>query len=99
MAERLNTVVCTFDPASPRLTAYDNHEWLHAELRNQESQVSMIQIDGIRRQAFIKMVDKDSFARHVWSSKIQIPYWGNVHGEYRHGGYGYQAHTDRKSAP
>jgi len=60
MAERLNMVVCTFDPASPRLTAYDIHEWLHAELRIQESQVSMIQIDGIKRQVFIKMVDKDS---------------------------------------
>ena len=53
-------MVCTFDPASPRLTAYDIHEWPHAELRIQESQVCMIQIDGIKRQVFIKIVDKDS---------------------------------------
>jgi len=60
MAERQNTVVCSFDPSSPRITAYEIHEWIHAALRIQESTVSMIQIDGIKRQVFIKSVDKES---------------------------------------
>jgi hypothetical protein len=60
MAERLNTVVCSFDPSSPRITEYDNHEWLHTTLRIQENTVSMIQIDGIKRQVFIKFVGKES---------------------------------------
>ena len=60
MAERYNTVVCSFDPSSPRITAYDVHEWIHAALRIQESKVSMIQIDGIKRQVFIKFVDTES---------------------------------------
>jgi len=47
MAERQNTVVCSFDPSSPHINAYDIHEWLHAALRIQESTVSMIEIDGI----------------------------------------------------
>jgi len=60
MAERQNTVVCSFDPSSPRINAYDIHEWLHEALRIQESTVSMIQIDGIKRQVFIKFVDNES---------------------------------------
>jgi hypothetical protein len=74
VAERLNTVVCTFDPASPRLTAYDIHEWLHAELRIPETQVSMIQIDGIKRQVFIKMVDKDSMHTELRDTCGQAEY-------------------------
>jgi len=49
MAERQNTVVCSFDSSSPRITAYDIHEWFHAARRIQEGTVSMIQIDGIKR--------------------------------------------------
>ena len=60
MAERYNTVVCSFDPSSPRLTAYDVHECIQANLRSQESKVSMIQIDGIKWQVFIKFVDTES---------------------------------------
>jgi hypothetical protein len=60
MAERQNTVVCSFDPSSPRITAYEIHEWIHAALRIQENKVSMIQIDGIKRQVFIKFVDNES---------------------------------------
>ena len=33
MAERHNTVVCLFNPSSPRITAYDIHEWIHSTLR------------------------------------------------------------------
>jgi hypothetical protein len=60
MAERQNTVVCFFDPSSPRITAYEIHEWIHAALRIQESAVRMTQIDGIKRQVFIKFVDNES---------------------------------------
>jgi len=57
MAERLNTIFCTFDPTSPRVTAYDIHEWIQQVLRIPEHTVSMIQIDGIKRQLFIKLID------------------------------------------
>ena len=60
MAERHNTIVCSFEPSSPRITVYDIHEWIHATLRIQEHEFCMIQIDGIKRQVFIKLVDKES---------------------------------------
>ena len=57
MAECLNTIVCTFEPTSPRITAYDIHEWIQQFIRIPEHTVSMIQIDGIKRQVFIKLID------------------------------------------
>jgi hypothetical protein len=32
MNEPRNTLVCCFDPASPRPTAFDIHEWIHSKL-------------------------------------------------------------------
>jgi len=59
MAIRSNTIVFTFDPASPRITTHDIHEWLHEEIRIQEQKVQTIQIDGIKRQVYVKLTDKD----------------------------------------
>ena len=57
MAERLNTIVCAFDATSPRITAYDIHEWMQQSLQIPEQTVSTIQIDGIKRQVYIKLID------------------------------------------
>ena len=56
MAERRNTIVCTFDLASPKITAYEIHEWIHNTIRIPEQTVTRIQIDGTRRQVFIKLI-------------------------------------------
>jgi hypothetical protein len=55
MAERHKTVICSFDHSSPRITAYDIHEWIHVVVRIPEHKVKMIQIDGKKRQVFIKV--------------------------------------------
>ena len=57
MDDRHNTIVCTFDPTSPRITAYDIHEWIHKVQRIPEHTFSMIQIDGTKRQDYIKLID------------------------------------------
>jgi hypothetical protein len=57
MSGRRNTLVCCFDPTSPRLTAFDIHEWIHSQLKVSENSVTMIQVDGIRRQILIKFTD------------------------------------------
>jgi hypothetical protein len=76
MTERINTLVCTFDPASPRITAYDIHEWIYATLRLPDSDVNMIQVDGIKRQVFIKMtnIDKVQAVINVTGGKIDYTY-------------------------
>jgi len=56
MAERLNTIVRTFDSTNPRISAYNTHEWIQV-LRIPEQTVSTIQIDGIKRQVYIKLID------------------------------------------
>jgi len=57
MAELLNTIICTFDPTIPRVTACDIHDWIQQVLSITEQTVSMIQIDGIKRQVFIKLIN------------------------------------------
>ena len=55
IAERQNTLTCIFDPKSPRISTFEIHEWIHDQLRIPEHEVQMLQIDGPRRQVFIKM--------------------------------------------
>jgi hypothetical protein len=55
MAERQNTLTCSFDPKSPRISAFEIHEWIHEQLKIPEHEVAMIQIDGPKRQVFIKL--------------------------------------------
>jgi hypothetical protein len=55
MAERQNTLTCVFDQKSPRVSAFEIHEWIYDQLRVPEQEVQMLQIDGPRRQVFIKM--------------------------------------------
>jgi hypothetical protein len=57
MSELRNTLACCFDPTSPRLTAFDIHEWIHSQLKLSEHSVLMIQIDGTRGQVFIKFTE------------------------------------------
>jgi hypothetical protein len=48
MTERENTLVCTFDPQSHRITAYDIHEWIQETMHLEGTDVAMVQVDGPR---------------------------------------------------
>jgi len=50
-------VVCSFDPKNPRISALDFHEWIYEQLHMPENVVTMGQIDGTRRQVYIKFSD------------------------------------------
>ena len=63
MAKHQNTLTCIFDPKSLRISAYEIHEWIHNHLRTPEHEVLMIQIDGPRRQVFIKLKQTDELHR------------------------------------
>jgi len=78
MAEWQNTIVCTFDPSSPRGIVYDIHEWIHDTLRIPEQTVNMIQIDGPKRQVYIKLVDKACLQASLRDSSRQAEYKHNT---------------------
>jgi len=59
MSDRLNTLACIFDPRSPRISAYNIHEWIHDTLRLAEEDVRMIQVDGPKRSVYIKFTNED----------------------------------------
>jgi len=75
MTERQNTLVCAFDVQIPRISAFDLHEWIDDAMRLQETEVAMVQIDGPRRQVYIKFKDYH---------RIQETMSTNGHGEFRH---------------
>lgn len=59
MEERHNTIVCEFDRTSPRITAFQIHQWIFESLRLAESDIRTIQIDGPRRLVYIKFNSSD----------------------------------------
>jgi hypothetical protein len=52
--ERKETILCTFDKGSPKITAYEIHEWIYNKLQLDTEDVVTLQIDGPKRQVFIK---------------------------------------------
>jgi hypothetical protein len=74
MEERQNTLVCTFDPLSPRISVYEIHKWIHEQPHVAEATVTMIQIDGPRRQVFIKFVDLQYVQEILQTTKVQSEY-------------------------
>jgi hypothetical protein len=54
MEDRKHTLVCAFDPKSPRISAFEVHEWIYEQLKFDDEKVTMVQIDGTKRQMFIK---------------------------------------------
>ena len=76
MGERKNTIVCIFDMRSPGITAFNIHEWIYAQLRLQEDDIQMIQIDGPRRRLYIKFVSAEIMQSILQNTK--------GHQEYKH---------------
>jgi hypothetical protein len=75
MCERQNTIVCSFDLASPRISAFQIHEWLHDTFRLHESDVRMVQVDGPRRQVYVKFTDLDRMQTVFQSTSGQAEFW------------------------
>lgn len=66
--------MCTFDPTSPCITAYDIHEWIRDVLKIPEHAATMTQIDGTKRQVYIKVTDKTSVQALLRDTKGQAEY-------------------------
>ena len=74
MQGRKHTIVCTFDPASPRINAWDIHEWINEALNIPEQEVQLVQIDGIQRQVFIKLATSEQVIKILQDTKGQATY-------------------------
>jgi hypothetical protein len=74
MCDRQNTIVCSFEPRSPRITASHIHEWIYEKLRLDEEDTRMIQIDGTRRQVFIKFTNSTRMQRVLNETKGQLEF-------------------------
>jgi hypothetical protein len=59
VGERQNKIVCAFDLKSPRISSYDIHEWIYAQMRLDENEVTMVQIDGPKRHLYINFRDNN----------------------------------------
>ena len=59
MVDRQSTTVRIFDLKSPRISAFQIHEWIHVNLCLQESDIRMIQIDGPRCRVYIKFIQNE----------------------------------------
>jgi hypothetical protein len=62
--ERQETIVCSFDKNSPKISAYDIHEWIHAKLKLEAEDINTLQVEGPKRQVFIK-VNKNTLVDEI----------------------------------
>jgi len=80
MSEGQNTVVCSFDPKSPRNSAFDIHEWISEQLHVPENVVTMVQIDRTHSHVYIKFTDSRYLQDLLHSTTAQSEY-KHVNGE------------------
>jgi hypothetical protein len=62
---------CAFDQRSPRVSAFDIHEWIYETLHLEEHEVVMIQIVGLRRHVYIKFRDPQRIQARLTATRRQ----------------------------
>jgi hypothetical protein len=65
MYDRHNTIVWSFDLRSPRINAFQIHEWLNETVQLKEDDIRVIQIDGSLHKVYVKSVNNESMMRVI----------------------------------
>ena len=74
MCERQNTIVCAFDLSSSRISAYEIHECIYAQMCLNDQDVTMVKTDGPKRQVYIKFRDNERMQEVLQSIGSQVEY-------------------------
>jgi len=74
MSDRLSTIVCGFDPRSPRINAFHIHERIYENLHIAEENIKMIQVDGPRKRVYIKFMDEESMNTIIQNTEGQLSF-------------------------
>ena len=74
MSDRQNTIVCIFDPRSPRISAFNIHEWIHNKMRLEEDDIRMLQIDGPHRRVYLKFTSEERLKEVMSGTNGQLEY-------------------------
>jgi len=74
MCDRQNTIVCSFDVRSPRINAFQIHEWLYETVRLTEDDVRLIQVDGPLRIVYVKFVNSECMMRVLQPMKGDLDF-------------------------
>jgi hypothetical protein len=101
MTESENTLVCTFDLQSLRITAYDINELIHETIHLEGTDMAMVQVDGPRRQVYMNFKEYRRMQETLMSTNGQggiAPFErGHLKSEDRSSQPGNKASEDRKS--
>jgi len=72
--ERQNTLVFSFEKQSPRVNAFQIHEWLAETVRIHKDEVHVIQINGPLRKVYVKFITTENMMRVFQPIQSDLPF-------------------------
>jgi len=64
--------VFSFDTSSPKVNAYQIHEWLYEKVNLREDDIRVVQIDGPSRKVYVKFVTLEKMTNILQTSQSDI---------------------------